>query len=186
MKRVAFACLCLGVAIAPVRGQVKNTQEGEAFFGIVGQDDTRELNSVKLSPIGLTIGVIVQPVFSNRRLSIVQQISFVPVIRYVRQTIIFGAPVDDRSKPLILNNLWARIATDEPEVTGTNIYFAGAGVSFALSMPRDGAKLTPMLGIGMRRWFVRQSGVEISLQCGLQRIGRTTCTLPIISAWPFS
>lgn len=186
MRRVALACLCLGVAIAPVRGQVKNTQEGEAFFGIVGQDDTQNLTGVKLSPVGLNIGIIVQPLFNNRRLSIAQQISFVPVILYERQTSIFGEPVVGRSKPLILNNLWARLSTDEPEATGKNVYFAGAGVSFAISTPRDGTKVTPMMGVGMRRWFVRQSGVEISLQCGLQRIGRTTCTLPIISAWPFS
>lgn len=186
MRRVAFACLCLGVAIAPVRGQVKNMQEGEAFFGIVGQNDTQMTTGVRLSPVGLNIGIIVQPLFNNRRLAIVQQISFIPVLHYQQPTSIFGAPVVGRTKPLILNNLWARLSTDEPEATGKNVYLAGVGVSLALSTPRDGTKVTPMMGIGMRRWFVRQSGLEISLQCGLRQIGRTICTLPIISAWPFS
>lgn len=186
MRRLALACLGLGVAIAPARGQVRNTQEGEAFFGIVGQNDTHQITGVTLSPIGLNIGLIVQPLFSNRRLAIVQQISFVPVVHYERQTSIFGTPIVGRPKPLILNNLWARLSTDEPEVTGKNVYFAGGGVSFALSTPRDGTKATAMLAIGARRWFIRQSGLEVSLQCGVQQIGRTVCTLPIISAWPFS
>lgn len=186
MRAMPLACLCVAVAVAPISGQVKNTEEGEAIVGLVGQNDTEKIVGVTLSPVGLNIGFIVQPMFNNRRLSVVEQISFFPIVHYERQPSATGGLTTGRTKPLIINNLWARLSTHEPETSGQNVYFAGAGLSLAISTPRDGTKATPMLGIGMRRWFVRQRGFEISLQCGIQQVGRTACTLPITSVWPFS
>jgi hypothetical protein len=90
-----------------------------------------------------------------------------------------------RTNPLILNALWLRVGTDEPEIENKFVFFAGAGVSAAISTPREGHKVAPMFGVGVRRWFARQVGMELSLQCTALQIGRTTCQMPITSLWPF-
>ena len=183
MRWLAIAAL-VGVATASP-AQVRNLQEGEAVVGIAGQTDTQLLDRVRLSPVGLNIGFIVQPIFNNRRLSIVEQLSFFPVVFFQRQTSPFGQPIQNREQPLIHNNLWMRVATGDPEEEGKFVYFAGGGASLAVVTPRDGHKVAPMIAIGTRRWFRRQIGFEMSLQCSIPQVANTTCVLPISSLWPF-
>jgi hypothetical protein len=185
MRRVAVLLLA-GVAGAS-SAQVRNTQEGEAIVGLVGQDDLGKLNGVKILPVGINIGFIVQPAFGMRNLSVVEQISFFPLSHYDRQrNPLLPPPPPGRTNPFILNTTFLRLATSEPEAPGGNVYFAGVGFGFALTTPRDGTKATPMLSVGMRRWFQRQMGLEVSIQCGTARVGRTMCFLPVTSVWPFS
>jgi hypothetical protein len=79
-----------------------------------------------------------------------------------------------------------RMSTHEPETSGQNVYFAGAGLSATILTPRHGTKATGLLAVGFRRWFARQVGFEVSLQCGVQKLGNTYCQLPLTSVWPFT
>lgn len=185
MRAIRIAVGLLAAAPALLAGQVKNMEEGEAILGIVSQNDVRKETGVRLSPVGLNIGFIVQPVMSHRRLSVVEQLSFYPIAHYERQMSPFGTPFAGRMNPLVLNALWMRLSTHEPETSGQNVYFAGAGLGVAISTPRDGTKATGMLAVGMRRWFARQVGLEVSLQCNVQKIGNTLCQLPVTTVWPF-
>ena len=183
MNRLVVAALT--IATASAGAQVRNLQEGEAVLGIAGQNDTRQITGVRLSPVGLNIGFIVQPIFGKRRLSLVEQLSFFPVVHYVRQESPFVPPNPVREQPLIHNNLWMRVASGDPEEEGQMVYFAGGGMSLAVATPREGHKVAPMLSLGMRRWFRRQLGVEASLQCSAFRLGETVCVLPVTTLWPF-
>jgi hypothetical protein len=183
MKWVAVAALI--ACAVPAGAQVRNTQEGEAMVGIAGQSDFQMQDRVRLSPVGVNLGFIVQPIFSNRKLSLVEQVSFFPVVFFQRQTSVHSPAVQNREKPLIYNALWMRLASGEPEEEGKFVYFAGGGMSLAIATPRDGHKVAPMVAIGMRRWFRRQLGFEFSLQCSVPQVGNTTCVLPMTSLWPF-
>jgi hypothetical protein len=179
------ALLLAGViAAAPMSAQIPNTWEGEAMVGVTGQNDTQKLDRVQLSPIGLNIGFIVQPIFGKRTLSLSNQLSFYPSINYDRP-VPFDTSAPPSTKPLILNTTWVRLGTSEPEAEGKFVYFAGAGVGLAVATPRGGSKVSPVVGIGMRRWFSRQLGVEISVQCSLPSLGKTNCQVPLSSVWPF-
>jgi hypothetical protein len=156
--------------------------EGEAIVGVAGQTDNQKFERVKISMVGLNIGFIVQPLFNRRNVSLAEQLSFFPVIYYEQNN--FSGPRPS-TKPLIINTLWLRVGTDEPEAEGRNVFFAGFGAALAITTPRTGDKVTPMIGVGMRRWSARQLGFEISVQCGLRQLGRTTCQLPVTSLWPF-
>ena len=177
--------LLLVLAASPLAAQVPNLWEGEAMVGVTGQNDVQRIDRVKLSPVGLSIGFIVQPVFGARRLSVSDQLSFYPGIDYERAPPFDTLPPPS-SKPLILNTTWVRLASNEPEAEGSIVVFAGTGVSVAVVTPRSGQKVAPVIGVGIRRWFARQFGVEMSLQCTLMRLGRTACQLPITTVWPFS
>jgi hypothetical protein len=184
--KLAAALAAIVVTASPLAAQIGNTMEGEAVLGLSGQPDTRKFEKVQLSPVGVNLGFIVQPLFGKRRVSIAEQLSFFPVIFYERDEIVTPRSTIPRTNPLIINTVWMRLAAQEPENESTNLgFFAGPGFMWAISTPRDGAKIAPMLGIGWRRWFRRQLGVEISLQCSVPQIGRTACQLPIVSAWPF-
>ena len=175
----------LVVSATPALAQVRNTQEGEAMVGIAGQSDIQTQDRVRLSPVGINLGFIVQPIFNKRQLSLVEQVSFFPVVFFQRQTSPFGPPIQNREKPLIHNNLWVRVASGEPEEEGRFVYFGGGGMTLVVTTPRDGHKVAPMLAIGMRRWFRRQLGFEVSLQCSMPQVSNTTCVLPMTSLWPF-
>lgn len=179
----ALAVATLLACAAPAGAQIGNTMEGEAILGLAGQNDVRQVERLRLSPVGLNIGFIVQPLFGRRSLSLVEQVSFYPVVFYERSS--FFDPGAPRTNPLILNTVWFRIATNEPEEENKFVYFAGGGASFAISTPRGGDKISPMLGVGVRRWFPRQLGLELSLQCTVLQVGRTVCQLPFTSVWPF-
>jgi hypothetical protein len=179
--------LTLALAVAPTLGaaQLPNGMEGEAIVGLAGQNDRQLFEKLRISPIGLNIGFIVQPLFGRRNISLAEQLSFYPVIFYERADPLLGGGDPPRSNPLIINTLMLRLGTDEPEAENRNVFFAGAGIGFAFTTPREGDKVSPMFGVGMRRWFPRQLGFEISLQCAVLQIGRTACQLPISSLWPF-
>jgi hypothetical protein len=188
LRRGMGACLALILAMAPARlaAQIGNGMEGEAVFGLSGQPDTRKFEKVQISPVGVNLGFIVQPLFGKRRVSLAEQISFFPVIFYERDVVVTSRSTIPRTNPLIINTLWLRLAAEEPENESTNLgFFAGPGFMWAISTPRDGAKIAPMIGIGWRKWFRRQLGFEVSLQCSVPQIGRTACQLPVVSAWPF-
>ena len=178
------ALLVALMSASPLAAQVPNLWEGEAMVGLAGQNDNQKLQRVRLSAVGLNVGFIVQPIFSKRRLSLAEQISFFPGIDY-DQPQPFDTSAPPSSKPLIINTAWARLGTTEPEAEGQNVFFIGTGVAVTITTPRDGPRISPMVGVGLRRWFARQLGVEMSLQCTLQQLGRTACQLPITSVWPF-
>jgi hypothetical protein len=171
-------------AVAPLAAQIPNTWEGEAMVGVSGQNDVQRLDRVRISGVGLNLGFIVQPIFSKRALSLSNQLSFFPSINYDRPTPLDTQPPPN-THPLILNTTWVRLGTSEPEAEGQFVYFAGAGVGVSLASPRQGSRVAPMAGVGIRRWFGRQLGVEMSLQCTAPQLGRTACQLPISSVWPF-
>ena len=130
--------------------------EGEALFGLSGQPDTRKFEKVQISPVGVNLGFIVQPLFGKRRVSIAEGIAFYPVIYYERDVIVTPRSTVPRTNPLIINTTWLRVGAQEPENASTNLgFFAGTGFLWSISTPRDGAKIAPMLGIGWRRWFRR-------------------------------
>jgi hypothetical protein len=185
VSRVAVALAAL-VACAPIaRAQIATFQEGEAIVGLAMQNDVQKVEGLRLSPVGINVGFIAQPLFGSRRISVVNQLSLFPIMFYERRVTPFAPPTSAPNKPLILNTLWARWSTDEPEIEGKYVYFAGGGVSLALVTPRSGHKVAPVGSIGMRRWFRRQRGVEVSVQCGGLQIGRTTCVVPVTTVWPF-
>ena len=186
MRAALFPTLALALGAAPLNAQLSTGMEGEAIVGLAGQNDRQLFEKLRISPVGLNIGFIVQPLFGRRNISLAEQVSFFPVIFYERLTPAIGGQGDaPRTNPLIINTLWLRVATSEPEAENRNVFFAGGGFGLAVTTPRDGDKITPMIGVGMRRWFPRQLGFEISLQCGLMQLGRTACQLPITSLWPF-
>ena len=181
---IRFALLA-SLAMAPsLAAQVPNLWEGEAMVGLSGQNDTKKLDRVQLSGVGLNIGFIAQPLFGRRNLSISDQISFFPAINYDRP-VPFDPNPPPSSNPLIINTAWVRLATSEPELEGQFVYFVGTGVAATMSSPRTGRRISPMGGIGIRRWFGRQLGVELSFQCTLRQLGRTACQVPIATLWPF-
>jgi hypothetical protein len=180
---VLLGALALGASVS--RAQMATFQEGEAIVGIAMQNDMQKFDGLRLSPMGLNVGVIVQPLFGSRRIAVVDQLSLFPILHYERQASPFVPPTDAPNRPLILNTLWARWSTDEPEVEGKNVFFLGGGLSFAVVTPRDGHKMAPVFSIGGRRWLKRQRGVEVSLQCGGLQVGRTACVLQVTSVWPF-
>jgi hypothetical protein len=179
----ASTALLLAIAMLPAEAQ--QFREGEAIVGVIGQHDTQLVSGVRLSPVGLNIGFIVQPMFGSRRVAVVEQISFFPITHYQKQTNPFGEPYNARTNPFILNTLWLRLSSGIPESSGRNMFFAAGGLGVAVSTPRDGHKLSPMISIGARRWLQRQVGFEVALQCGALEIGRTWCVLPVTSTWPF-
>jgi hypothetical protein len=180
MKRFA---LLLALA-SPVGAQIPNLWEGEAMVGLSGQNDRQKLERVQLSPVGLNVGFIAQPIFSRRNLSVANQVSFFPSINY-DQPRPFDTLPPPSTQPLIMNTAWVRVATSEPEAEGRFVFFGGAGVGLTIATPREGTRVSPVVGVGMRRWFARQMGFEVSLQCSLQQLGRTACQLPVTSLWPF-
>ena len=182
MRRALLLAGVIGAA--PLGAQIPNTWEGEAMVGVTGQNDTQKLDRVQLSPIGLNIGFIVQPIFGMRTLSLSNQLAFYPSINYDRPTP-FDTSAPPSTKPLILNTAWVRLATGEPEAEGRFVYFVGAGLGLAVATPREGSKVSSVVGVGIRRWFSRQLGVEISVQCSLPTLGRTNCQIPVSSVWPF-
>ena len=169
---------------SPLAAQIPNTWEGEAMVGLAGQNDTQKLDRVRLSGVGISIGLIVQPIFSKRNLSLSNQLSFFPSIDYDKPRPFDTQPPPNTS-PLITNTTWVRLGTSEPEAEGQFVYFLGTGVGLTMSTPRAGTRVSPVLGLGARRWFKQQLGFEISLQCTVQQLGRTACQLPITSVWPF-
>jgi hypothetical protein len=180
-----LALLLFAVAsTSPLTAQVPNLWEGEAMVGLAGQNDTQKADRVKLSAVGINIGFIVQPIFNLRNLSISNQLSFFPISQTDKP-----APFDTRpppsTHPLIINTAWARLGTSEPEAEGQFVFFAGTGLGLTLSTPREGRRVQPMGGIGVRRWWARQLGFEMSFQCTLRELGKTACQLPITSVWPF-
>lgn len=185
MRAAAIVGLIVTLAAARAPAQVANGQEGEALVGLVGQNDTQMLKGVRLSPVGLSIGVIAQPAFGHRRLGFVQQLAYVPVIEYDQRFDQFGNPTLASGNPLVIGSTWMRLATDEPELEGQTVFFGGAGLSYAILTPRAGTKVSPTITVGARRWWSRQFGVEISVQCGIPRLGLTSCFVPVTSAWPF-
>ena len=187
MRSRLTLALALTLTLAlPLGAQLPTGMEGEAVVGIAGQNDRQLFEKLRISPVGLNIGFIVQPLFGRRNISLAEQVSFFPVIYYERDDPRIGGSGDPpRSNPLIINTLWFRFGTGEPEAEDRNVYFAGFGLGLAVTTPRDGDKVSPMIGIGMRRWFPRQLGFEISLQCGVLQLGRTACQLPVTSLWPF-
>lgn len=186
MRRIALAVTLLSIMAGPAASQARDTREGEAIVGIIGHDDMQTIGGVRISPVGVTFGFIVQPLFRRRNVSLLEQVSFFPLSDYDRQADASGTPYPSRTNPFILNTTWLRVATGEPEAAGQNVFFAGAGLGFAIATPRDGTKATPMLTVGMRRWLRRQLGFEVAVQCGVQRIGESACFLPVTSVWPFS
>jgi hypothetical protein len=182
---VLAALLACSSAPANVAAQIANGQEGEALVGVVYQNDIHMIGGARLSPVGLSIGVIAQPAFGKRRLGFVQQLSYVPVIEYDQRLTQFGEQILVSKNPLVVGSTWMRMATSEPELEGQNVFFAGAGVAYTILTPRAGSKITPMISIGARRWWARQLGLEISVQCGFARLGRTACLVPVTTAWPF-
>ena len=181
MKRIA---LLVGLLASPVGAQIPNLWEGEAMVGLAGQNDWQKLDRVQLSPVGLNLGFISQPVFNRRNMSIAEQISFFPSINYDRERSFDTLPAPSTS-PLIMSTSWVRLATREPEAEGEFVFFGGAGVGLTLKTPREGTRVSPVVGIGLRRWFANQLGFEMSLQCTIQELGRTACQLPVTSLWPF-
>ena len=173
----------LGIA-SPLTAQIPNLWEGEAMVGLAGQNDTQKLDRVQLSGVGLNIGFIAQPIFGKRNLSISDQISFFPAINYDKP-VPFDPNPPPSTNPLIINTFWVRLGTSEPELEGQFVYFVGTGVAMTASSPRSGSRIQPMGGVGVRRWFGRQLGVELSLQCTLKQLGRTACQVPITTLWPF-
>ena len=181
MKRVALLFL---LGSSGVGAQIPNLMEGEAMVGLSGQNDRQKLDRVQLSPVGLNIGFIAQPIAGRRNLSIANQVSFFPSVNYEKPQPFDTLPLP-KTSPLIMNTAWVRLGTSEPEAEGRFVFFGGAGVGLTLSTPREGTRVSPAAGIGMRRWFARQLGVEMSLQCTLRQLGRTVCQLPVTSVWPF-
>ena len=173
------------VLTAPLEAQLPTGMEGEAIVGLAGQNDNQKFDKLQISPVGLNIGFIVQPLFGRRNVSLAEQVSFFPVIYYERDNPFDPSSGPPRTNPLIINSLWLRVATDEPEAEDRNVFFAGFGLGLAVTTPRDGDKVSPMIGVGMRRWFPRQLGFELSLQCAVLQLGRTVCQMPITSVWPF-
>ena len=171
-------------AAAPLAAQIPNLWEGEAMIGVAGQNDTQKLERVRLSAVGINVGFIVQPIFNTRRLSLSNQLSFFPGIDYDKP-VPFDTSAPPSSNPLIINTSWARIGSHEPEAEGRFVYFAGAGVGVTIATPRVGTRISPMIGVGVRRWFARQLGLEMSLQCTARQLGRTACQVPVTSVWPF-
>jgi hypothetical protein len=181
IRRSLLLTLCVA---SPLAAQIPNTWEGEAMVGLSGQNDTQKLDRVQLSGVGLTIGFIVQPIFSKRNLSVSDQLSFYPSINTDKPRPFDTSPPPS-TNPLIANTTWVRLGTSEPEAEGQFVYFAGTGVGLTMSTPRAGTRISPLVGVGVRRWFKRQLGFEMSLQCTLRQLGRTACQLPITSVWPF-
>jgi hypothetical protein len=182
VKRLALL-LVIGAA-SPLGAQIPNGMEGEAMVGITGQNDTQKRDRVQLSGVGLSVGFIAQPIAGHRRLSIANQLAFYPSFNYDKP-VPFDTLAPPNTSPLVLNTTWVRIGSGEPEGDGHNVYFAGAGLGLSVFTPRSGNKVSPMGGVGMRRWFGRQMGFEVSLQCSVLRLGRTWCQLPVTSLWPF-
>ena len=73
--------------------QMANGQEGEGMLGLAAQNDATLFQTVKLSPVGLHFGLIVQPAFGRRRMAIVEQVSLFPVISYDRRRSPFRPPI---------------------------------------------------------------------------------------------
>ena len=182
MKRAAL--LMLMASSAPAAAQIPNLWEGEAMVGLAGQNDTQKADRVKLSGLGVSMGFIVQPIFSKRNLSLSNQLSFFPIAT-TDKPVPFDTQPPPPTHPLILNTAWVRLGTSEPEAEGQFVYFIGAGATVAVSTPRKGERLQPMAGVGVRRWFARQLGFEISFQCTRRELGKTSCQLPLTSVWPF-
>jgi hypothetical protein len=182
MKRLALVAML--ASVSPVSAQIPNLWEGEAMVGLAGQNDTQKADRVKLSRVGISVGFIVQPIFSTRNLSLSNQLSFYPIATTDKP-----APFDTQppppTHPLIINTAWARLGTSEPEATGRFVYFIGAGLGVSVATPREGKRIQPMAGVGIRRWFSRQLGFEISFQCTQRELGKTSCQLPVTSVWPF-
>ena len=181
IRRVLLAALA---AASPLAAQVPNLWEGEAMVGLAGQNDTQKAERVRLSPVGISVGFIVQPIFSKRNLSLSNQLSFFPLSE-TDKPVRFDTLPPPSSNPLIINTAWARLGTSEPEAEGQFVLFVGTGVGLTLATPREGRRIQPMFGVGMRRWFARQLGFELSLQCTLRELGKTACQLPVTSVWPF-
>jgi hypothetical protein len=179
-----FALLIALASASPLAAQIPNLWEGEAMVGVAGQNDTRKADRVKLSALGVDIGFIVQPIFGLRRLSVSNQLSFFPLASTDKPRPFDTLPAPS-TNPLIMNTTWARVGTSEPEAQGRFVLFAGTGLGLTISTPRHGHKLEPMAGVGVRRWFARQLGFEMSLQCTLRQLGKTACQVPITSVWPF-
>jgi hypothetical protein len=178
------ALLIALAATSPLAAQVPNLWEGEAMVGLAGQNDAQKAERVQLSSVGLTIGFIVQPIFNKRNLSLSNQLSFFPLI-WTDTPVPFDTRPPPSTNPLIVNTAWARLGTSEPEAEGQFVYFVGAGVGMTLATPRTGPRIQPMAGVGVRRWFARQLGFEVSFQCTLRELGKTACQVPITSVWPF-
>ena len=181
---IRFALLIAIASASPLAGQIPNLWEGEAMLGMAGQNDTQRAERVKLSPIGVNIGIIVQPILNKRNLSLSNQLSFFP-LTWTDKPVPFDTRPPPSTNPLILNTTWLRLGTSEPEAEGQFVYFAGTGVGMTFATPRTGRRIQPMAGVGVRRWFARQMGFEMSFQCTLRELGRTACQLPITSVWPF-
>jgi hypothetical protein len=181
---IRLALLIALAAVTPLAAQIPNLWEGEAMVGLSGQNDTQKAERVQLSPVGLNVGFIVQPIFSKRNLSLSNQLSFFPLI-WTEKPVPFDTRPVPSSNPLIINTSWVRLGTSEPEAEGHFVFFGGTGVSLTLSTPREGRRIQPVFGIGMRRWWARQLGLEMSFQCTVQELGRTACQLPVTSVWPF-
>jgi hypothetical protein len=179
-----FALLMMMCLAAPLGSQIPNGMEGEAMVGVTGQNDTRKRDRVRLSGVGLDVGFIAQPIAGHRNLSIANQLAFYPSIDYDKP-VPFDTLAPPNTSPLVLNTTWIRVGTSEPEAEGTNVFFLGAGLGLSVFTPRSGNKISPMGGVGMRRWFGRQMGFEISVQCSVLEMGKTWCQLPVTSLWPF-
>jgi hypothetical protein len=179
-----FALLIALASASPVAAQIPNLWEGEAMVGLAGQNDTQKADRVKLSGVGVSIGFIVQPIFNVRRLSLSNQLSFYPIAT-TDKPVPFDTLPPPPTHPLIINTAWARLGTSEPEAEGQFVYFIGAGAGVTVATPRKGPRVQPMAGVGVRRWFARQVGFEISFQCTRRELGKTSCQLPITSVWPF-
>jgi hypothetical protein len=188
MKTVSLGAALLMLWAMPAGGQLHTGQETELMLGIGFQNDVAERGGVRLSPLGMSGGFIIQPVFGNRRAAVIEQLSLFPVSKFEREPIIAGVRSTttefDRPKPLIVNTIMIRLATKEPELSRELTWFGGAGITTVLTTPRTGTRLTPLLMAGARIWWDRQFGLEASIQCGLWRVGETACVLPITTLWP--